>query len=299
MTDNDGDVRADAAAAIALMVACKIFTLSIKGASMTATAHRTLGDDVMASYKSSRSCSLVIFLLSVIPSISKGTIAAAATTGPASGPRPASSIPMTKRMMLLLLLLSVVVVEDDKILFSCVRGRHHISLVVLEVVESEEICFDFLFFLAVFFVAIFVFGLSLFVAAFVLLVSFSFFTAAAAVVSDEDVDRVRRCLFLEAACGVGSDDGNDDDDDDSDKDDDRDDNGAFAATAACTPRSLALRRRVVEAAVLITIAEDDDNMHVVTKSKNNKKDRTTGTAVVILMLMFFPRRRRRRCEPML
>lgn len=132
----------------------------------------------------------------------------------------------------------------------------------------------------VFFVVVFafVFGLSLFVAVFVffflVLVPFSFFTAAAATVSDDAVDRVRRCLFFEAAGGVGSDDGDDDDDKDKD-DDDRDANrGAFAvaATAACTPRSLALRRRVVEATVFVTMAEDNrDNMHVVVTTKSSNK----------------------------
>mmetsp|Transcript_20855 Transcript_20855/g.43676 ORF Transcript_20855/g.43676 Transcript_20855/m.43676 type:complete len:235 (-) Transcript_20855:168-872(-) len=120
-TDDDDSsraARAAAAADIPLMVACKIFTSSMKGASITATAHRTSPDLIISSYKRSRASSLVIFLLSVIPSMLTGTIAAAATTGPARGPRPASSIPMTKR---------TVFSVEDKMFVSSVRGRHHVS----------------------------------------------------------------------------------------------------------------------------------------------------------------------------
>ena len=64
---------------------------------MTLTAQLTRGCVVNMSYSSSR-CASVSTLLSSTPSkcTSDGTTTAAATTGPASGPRPASSTPATR-----------------------------------------------------------------------------------------------------------------------------------------------------------------------------------------------------------
>lgn len=88
-----------AAMAMAFKVACKILISSIVGASTIATAHRTLGDWTICWYNSSLTCSFVSCLESVMPGMVVGTMAAAATTGPARGPRPASSIPMQTQVV--------------------------------------------------------------------------------------------------------------------------------------------------------------------------------------------------------
>ena len=85
---------------MASIVACKILISSIRCASTTAAAHRTPGAATISSYNLSRSSSLVIFFESVMPGMSTGKRAAAAHTGPASGPLPASSTPITIRLSL-------------------------------------------------------------------------------------------------------------------------------------------------------------------------------------------------------
>mmetsp|Transcript_16604 Transcript_16604/g.47652 ORF Transcript_16604/g.47652 Transcript_16604/m.47652 type:complete len:229 (-) Transcript_16604:310-996(-) len=95
-----GCITAFVAIFMASIVACKMLISSIRCASTMAAAQRTPGAATISSYSLSRSSSLVIFFESVMPAISIGKRAAAAQTGPASGPLPASSTPITIRLLL-------------------------------------------------------------------------------------------------------------------------------------------------------------------------------------------------------
>ncbi len=73
-----------------------MFNESISAASTSATDHKTLSLSIRASYSRSRFAA-VSFFESSNPSNTypRGKITAAAETGPANGPRPASSTPAT------------------------------------------------------------------------------------------------------------------------------------------------------------------------------------------------------------
>ncbi len=93
-----GRVRRPAnASAIARCVARKMLIRSISSGSTSATAQITSGCAVILSYRSSRRFAVSFLESSRYPgSKSRGRITAAADTGPARGPRPASSTPATR-----------------------------------------------------------------------------------------------------------------------------------------------------------------------------------------------------------
>ena len=98
-------VNASATSRIPNSVLCRMLISSILAASITAIAQDVDDDATICSYKASRARSFVMTLLSFTPAIVGGSVllpvtisvsqTAATTTGPASGPRPASSMPST------------------------------------------------------------------------------------------------------------------------------------------------------------------------------------------------------------